>query len=80
MVMLMSRNKVREEDFIERAGELFVPRPTSWGQGVFRHRWFKETIDIKPTIASVQLWGQLKEEYKTKTLVEYDDKTWEIIE
>jgi hypothetical protein len=73
-------NKKREATFIERAGEFFVPRPTSWGQGLLRHRWFQETANIKPTIASIQLWGQLIKENKIKTLIEYDDQTWEITE
>jgi len=80
MGMLMSVSKIREATFVDRDGEFFVPRPTSWGHGLLRHRWFQETIGIKPTIASMQLWGQLIKENKIKTLIGYDNKTWEIIE
>jgi hypothetical protein len=78
MGMLMSPSKIREATFIERDGEFFVPRPTSWGQGVFRARWFKSLAKMTTTIASPTFWEQLNKESKIKTLIEYDDKTWEI--
>jgi hypothetical protein len=78
MGMLMSISKIREATFVERDGEFFVPRPTSWGQGIFRARWFKSLAKMTTTIASPTFWEQLTNENKTKTLIEYDDETWEI--
>ena len=78
--MLMLINKVRESTFIEQDGEFYIPRPTSWGQGIFRARWFKNLAKMTTTIASPTFWEQLTNENNIKTLIEYDDQTWEIIE
>tara|TARA_R110000751_G_scaffold284567_1_gene388535 strand:- start:248 stop:502 length:255 start_codon:yes stop_codon:yes gene_type:complete len=73
-------NKVRESIFIGQDGEFYIPRPTSWGQGMLRERWFKNLAKMTTTIASPPFWEQLVNENNIKTLVEYDDQTWEIIE
>ena len=80
MGMLMSVNKIRESTFIERDGEFYIPRPTSWGQGMLRGRWFKNLAKMTTTIASPTFWEQLTNENNIKTLIEYDDQTWEILE
>ena len=76
----MAPSKVRESAFIEQDGEFYIPRPTSWGQGMLRERWFKNLAKMTTTIASPPFWEQLTNENNIKTLVEYDDQTWEIIE
>ena len=76
----MTPNKVRESIFIGQDGEFYIPRPTSWGQGMLRERWFKNLAKMTTTIASPPFWEQLVNENNIKTLVEYDDQTWEIIE
>ena len=80
MGMLISVSKIRESAFIERDGEFYIPRPTSWGQGMLRERWFKNLAKMTTIIASPPFWEQLTNENNIKTLVEYDDQTWEIIE
>ena len=80
MGMLMSINKIRESIFIEQDGEFYIPRPTSWRQGMHRHMWFHKIAKMAPTIASPTFWERLTSENNIKTLVEYDDQTWEIIE
>jgi hypothetical protein len=47
---------------------------------MLRERWFKNLAKMTTIIASPPFWEQLTNENNIKTLVEYDDQTWEIIE
>lgn len=45
---------------IERDGNLYVPRPTSWIGGWARHLFLERKLNRKVSIASPELWAELE--------------------
>jgi len=67
-------------EFIEFNGIIYLPRPTSVGAGQARHLWFARLIHKQPGIAHPDYWAELAEKNTIKTLVEYEDGRWEILD
>ena len=64
---------MRQVEFIEALGRVWVPRPTSWLGGWARHSWLKRHFgEGKVSIASPKYWTQLKGAYGSKILSEED--------
>ena len=68
----------REAIFIESSGSMYLPRPTSVGSGQARHLWFTRLTSKQPIIAHPDYWVELAQNNEIKTLVEYEDGSWEI--
>jgi len=68
----------KQANFIELSGSIFLQRPTSVGSGQARHLWFARLTSKQPTIAHPDYWIQLVQNNRIKTLVEYEDGSWEI--
>ena len=63
---------MRQVEFIEALGRVWVPRPTSWLGGMARHSWLKKHFgeEGKVTIASPETWEELKGDFGSKFLSE----------
>ncbi len=66
--------------FIELNGKNYVPRPSGWIMGMGRYHWFKKVAGIKTHVAGPEYWEKLKSEGNRKTLVEYHNGKWEIVD
>jgi hypothetical protein len=53
---------------IEKDGYLYVSRPTSWIGGWARHIFLEKSLNRKVSIASPDLWEQLKKTGKHTTV------------
>ena len=69
-----------ETNFINTGSAFFLPRPTGSFIGLARHQWFQRLTGCEASIASYDFWEYLTCKYAIKTLVEYEDGTWEILE
>lgn len=66
--------------FIDTGSDVFLPRPSGVFVGMARHQWFERLTGCKPSIASPDYWEYLVCKHVLKTLAEYEDGTWEILE
>mgnify|MGYP001320641794 FL=1 len=69
----------REVEFIiDKNGDTFLPRPSSWMQGWARYLWFLHLAGKRPKNASPEFWEELRLQYITFRLVEFDDGTHKV--
>ena len=62
---------MRQVEFIEANGRVWVPRPTSWLGGWARHSWLKKYFgEGKLSIAPPETWEELKSDFGSKFLSE----------
>jgi len=62
---------VKQVEFVEANGRVWVPRPTSWLGGWARHGWLKKHFgEGRVTIASPSTWKELKVVFGSKILSE----------
>ena len=67
-------------NFIDTGEVIFLPRPSGVFMGMARHQWFEKLTGRKPSIASPDFWEYLICRHTLRTLAEYEDGTWEILE
>jgi hypothetical protein len=71
----------RETSFIESdTGMLYASRPNNWISGWLRYLWFKKKTGKEVHIVSPDFWDLMAGRYKVKTLIEYSDGQYEIID
>lgn len=52
---------------------IYLPRPTSWLGGWSRHLWVEEHLNVKPQIASPELWQTLMLTERVQVITEDAD-------
>lgn len=62
---------MRQVEFIEALGRVWVPKPTSWLGGWARHGWLKKHFgEGRLSIAPPETWEELKNDFGSKFLSE----------
>jgi hypothetical protein len=71
---------VTQSNFVDTGSAIFLPRPCGAIIGQARHQWFENLTGRTPSIASPDFWEYLIGRHTLRTLAEYEDGTWEILE
>ena len=81
MARLRSSPAVRRQTpFIDRGGRYSLPRPSSVGAGMARHRWFAQWAGETPfDIASPTVWQQEADRFGVLVLREHEDGTFSVV-